>query len=376
MALFFGGLMRVRFMLLTRHSDEEISDFLNREVDKGYVLSKNRGNFFYFKKTDKKRRMAAYSFLSRSPDTSTEIELRKELPYLRKNGWDMVDIGGPEDIADSRRHAFLVEEKDGSEIPEAEDLAKEKAIKRRRRKIVSNLLLALIYLMFLSFLLFTDLPRISSSNLYSFFGIAIFILFIASFALSALALIFNVKYRKTFNKHYRYLDRSTLLTSITLFLILLFLVFDFLWGTSSHGVKTEINGRTYTLYNDDIPVTLKDLGRGEGEYKNSKHSESESIFAEYSYSYEQYLGSNAAKEDFISYTQYSSRSGLLLSITKKELMGKPGLRDESLSSALSANVVKSKNKLEVLIETSDRLLLIKSLVPLNDEVVIKIAQFL
>ncbi len=366
--------MRVRFMLLTRHSDEEITDFLNREGDKGYILSKNRGNFFYFKKANKKRRMAAYSFLSRSPETSTEIELRKELPYLRKKGWDMIDIGGPEDIADSRRHAFLVEEREASEIPCAEDLAKEKAAKRRRGKIVSNLLLSLIYLVFLSFLLFTDLPRISSSNLYSFFGIAIFLLFIASFVLSVLALIYNIKYRKTFNRHYRYLDRSTLLTSITLFLILIFLVFDFFWGTGSHGIKTEINGRAYTLYNDDIPITLKDLGRGDGEYKNSKHSESRSIFSMYSYSYEQYLGPGASKEDFISYTQYSSSSELLRSIAKRELMGKPGLRDEALSEALSLNVVKSKNKLEVLIEGSDRILFIKALVPLSDSFIIKIAQ--
>lgn len=365
--------MRVRFMLLTRHSDEEITDFLNREGDKGYILSKNRGNFFYFKKTCKKRRMAAYSFLSRSPETSTEIELRKELPFLRKSGWDMIDIGGPEDIADSRRHAFLVEERDGSEMPSCEDLAKEKAIKRRRRKIVSNLLLSLIYLAFLSFLLFTDLPRISSSNLYSFFGLSIFILFIASFVLSLFALISNTKYRKTFNKHYRYLDRSTLLTSVTLFLILLFLVFDFFWGSNSHGVKTEINGRTYTLYGDEIPITLRDLGRSESEYKNSKHSESKSIFAEYSYSYEQYLGSNATKEDFISYTSYSSKSNLLLSIVKRELMGKPGLRDNKLSSILSSNVVKSKNNLEILIENSNRLLFIKSLIPLSDDEIVRIA---
>ncbi len=366
MALFFGGFMRVRFMLLTRHSDEELSDFLSSEAEKGYVLSKNKGNLFYFKKSNEKRRVIAYSFLSRNPEINTELELRRELPYLRKCGWDMICIGGPEDIADSRRHAFLIEEKEGVEIPKAEELTKEKAEKRRGRKIVSNLLLSMLYLIFLSFILFTDLARVSSSNFYSLFGITITVLFFLSFVLSLLALIYALKNRKTFNKKYRLLDKSTLLTTITLLLILLFLLFDFFWGTSSHGVKHEINGKTYTLYSDEIPVTLKDIGRTETQYKSAKHSESKSLFARYSYSYEQYLGESSTKADFISYTLYSSELKTLRNAVKKELMRRPGRFDESLSLKLSANAVRSSNGLEVLIEHGDSLLFIRSLVPLDE----------
>lgn len=376
MALFFGGFMKVRFMLLTRHTDEEINDLLLSEAEKGYVLTKNKGNLFYFKKSDKKRRVVTYSFLSRENEVSTEIELRRELPYLRKNGWDMITIGGAEDIADSRRHAFLIEEIEGAEIPKAEAFTQEKAKKRSMRKCISNLVLSSLYLIFLSFLFSTDLARISSSNLYAFFGLITLILFIASFTLTLLALINAIKYKKGFNKKYHLLDKSTLLTFITLLIILSFLLFDSVWSSSSHGIKYEINGKRYTLYNDDVPISLKDLGHADAEFKSSKHIESESLLAHYSYSYEQYLGECTSKEDFISYTLYSAKSKTLLNAVKKELLSKAGYLDKSLSTKLNAEVVRSKSSLEVMIEQDDKLLLIRSLVPLDDNVITTIFESL
>ena len=76
---------RNRFILLTRHTDQELTHFLQKEAEKGWWLEKNSGNRFTFvEKNCEGKKICAYTFFSRGPESSTEVQLGRELPYLRK----------------------------------------------------------------------------------------------------------------------------------------------------------------------------------------------------------------------------------------------------------------------------------------------------
>ena len=136
---------RNRFILLTRHTDQELTHFLQKEAEKGWWLEKNSGNRFTFvEKNCEGKKICAYTFFSRGPESSTEVQLGRELPYLRKKGWDQICVSKVENIFDSRRHAFLYMEKPTSFFPITEEDEIRKAEKRGWRKALSNLLLSLI----------------------------------------------------------------------------------------------------------------------------------------------------------------------------------------------------------------------------------------
>ena len=137
---------KTKFILLTRHTDEELTHFLQREAENGWWLIKNNGNRFTFiEKKYEGKRICAYTFFSRGPESSTEVQLGRELPYLRKKGWDQIGVSRAENIVDSRRHAFLYEEKPTSFFPVTEEDEIKKAEKRSIRKAISNLILNALY---------------------------------------------------------------------------------------------------------------------------------------------------------------------------------------------------------------------------------------
>ena len=152
---------KVGFILLKCHDDRELTNYLQRNAEAGWWLSCVKGNrFFFIRRPYEGRRIISYTFSSKEPETATEIQLSRYLPELRRRGWDTVCLGGPENLVDNRRHAFLYEEKRGAEIPECLDIENSYANRLKSRKVISNLLLCILLEIFLIAALNFDLMRI------------------------------------------------------------------------------------------------------------------------------------------------------------------------------------------------------------------------
>ena len=351
------------FLLLTRHSDEEITDYLQRNAEDGWWLRRVKGNRFFFERRPYAgKRICAYTFLSRDPDSPTEVQLRHELPILRKQGWDMICIGGPENIADTKRHAFLYEEHPCSQhgngtsseafqevqIPKADSSVSSKSRGRGFRKALSNLVLCLLYVSCLAFVLGNDLLRVISNNLYLAFTFVLAIALAGCLALSVLAFVSRCKVLakkddsgEIANKGYRFLDHAARATAAMLAFMVAFLVFDSIWGnTSSVGTRTQIGNEKVVLYNDQVPVTLEDLGADTtGAYRSTRHVSSRGVLAMYDYCYDQNLGNESGTLSFISYTSFDVPNAFLRRIVTHQSMSYDGRIDVDMAQRLGVDMV-------------------------------------
>ena len=355
------------FLLLTRHSDEEITDYLQRNAEDGWWLRRAKGNRFVFERRPYAgKRICAYTFLSRDPDSPTEVQLRHELPILRKQGWDTICIGGPENIADTKRHAFLYEEHpctplqsdDTSgtasqpsqcvQIPKSDSSVSAKSRGRGFRKAMSNLVLCLLYASCLAFVLGNDLLRVISNNLYLTFTCLLALALAGCLVLSVLAFGSRCKViakkddsGEIANKGYRFLDHAARATAAMLVFMVAFLVFDSIWGnTSSVGTRTQIGNEKVILYNDQVPVTLEDLGADTtGAYRSTRHVSSRGALATYDYCYDQNLGNESGTLSFVSYTAFDVPSAFLRRIVTHQSMSYDGRIDSTMAQELDIDMV-------------------------------------
>lgn len=354
------------FLLLTRHSDEEITDYLQRNAEDGWWLRRAKGNRFVFERRPYAgKRICAYTFLSRDPDSPTEVQLRHELPILRKQGWDTICIGGPENIADTKRHAFLYEEHPCSQhgnvtcgttthasqctqIPKADPYVSSKSRGRGFRKALSNLVLCLLYVSCLAFVLGNDLLRVISNNLYLAFTCLLALALAGCLVLSVLAFVSRCKViakkddsGEIANNGYRFLDHAARATAAMLVFMVAFLVFDSIWGnTSSVGTRTQIGNEKVVLYNDQVPVTLEDLGADTtGAYRSTRHVSSSGALATYDYCYDQNLGNESGTLSFVSYTAFDVPSAFLRSIVTHQSMSYDGRIDSTMAQKLDVDMV-------------------------------------
>ena len=354
------------FLLLTRHSDEEITDYLQRNAEEGWWLRRVKGNRFVFERRPYAgKRICAYTFLSRDPDSPTEVQLRHELPILRKQGWDTICIGGPENIADTKRHAFLYEEHPCSQhdtgtcgttthasqctqIPKADPSVSSKSRGRGFRKALSNLILCLLYVSCLAFVLGNDLLRVISNNLYLAFTCLLALALAGCLVLSVLAFVSRCKViakkddsGEIANKGYRFLDHAARATAVMLVFMVAFLVFDSIWGnTSSVGTRIQIGNEKVVLYNDQVPVTLEDLGADTtGAYRSTRHVSSSGALATYDYCYDQNLGNESGTLSFVSYTAFDVPSAFLRHIVTHQSMSYDGRIDSTMAQELDVDMV-------------------------------------
>lgn len=356
------------FLLLTCHTDEEITDFLQKKAENGWWLASMRGNRFRFERREHDgRRLCSFSFQASSAETPTEVQLRQELPLLRREGWDMIAISGPEDIADTRRHAFLYEEHPAASVPKAEGHGNERARKKGRRKSVSNLIVSILYLAFISALFSLDAMRITSSDAYMVAFALFLILLCCSLALSIRAVISIIEDVKDHGRYirkglYRFIDHSTRMVFLSLIALVCFLAIDSLYGQSGrNGEKAEIGGEDVVLYSDDIPVTLASLGLdASGEARTAIFRESSSFMADYRYSYEQYLGEGASGDSYLSCTYYMSSSAFLRKLAERQLRNSQLTYEEGLSAYIGAEVLASASMRDFLIRDGDAVIYIRS----------------
>lgn len=360
---------KTKFILLTRHTDEELSHFLQKEAEKGWWLIKNNGNRFTFiEKPYEGKRICAYTFFSRGPESSTEVQLGRELPYLRKKGWDQIGVSKAENIVDSRRHAFLYEEKPTSFFPLTEDDEIKKAEKRSGRKAISNLILNALYLAAAIILLFFDKINLLTSLSYLSSYLVFLILLAISIVLSIKAFMWALRCRKnrkeeTEKGNYRSLDYSTLSTSIMLFFLLVVLIISSIWGNGgSKGERVNINGTSVVLYSDEVPVSLETIGiDAKGAYRTQKKEERKSPFAEYIHVYDQSFGGEETGLEYLSYSLFYSPYSLVRSIVENEIFGEAAVSDNDLSAKLGVESVEvSTVSGKLLIKGKDSLLTLSS----------------
>ena len=375
------GRRKSSFLLLACHSDEEITDYLQKMAERGWRLVSVRGNHFRFERKEYDgRRICSYSFLAKSHDTPAEIQLRKELPLLRKQGWDMIAISGPENIFDTRRHAFLYEEHPAESLPVSEKEEAARAGRKGRRKMISNLVISVLYLLFLLILFSVDIIRITSSGPYLAASFLFSVLLLICLFLSVRTVVSAVFSHKSHEAYirkgeYRYLDHSTALIFAALLLFVAFLLCDSLYGnTGGGGERIETEDGNIVIYSDDIPISLSDLGLpAAGEIRTSIHRESRSPLASYSYSYEQYLGKGADGNSFISYTLYGSGIPFLRERAARQLFRSEPSYSAILSEAAGMDVYASGSSTEILACDGDSVLYVRSGHPLDGDMMKKLS---
>jgi hypothetical protein len=350
---------KTAFMLLSRHTDQELSLFLQAEAEKGWRLTECKGNKFLFTyRPYDGRKVCAYSFSSHGPESSTESQLRHELVSLRRQGWDMLCIGPVEDIADSRRHAFLYEEIPGSPMPAAEAYEENRARKRGLRKKISNAMLCLSYIAAFILLLASDLVRIVSSNVYILFSLAF--LAMACISLAHCILAFT-------RKGSRFLDSSTRLIFFSLVAFALLLAVDTLWlEDGSRGRQVQINGQTVRVYDDLSPITLESLGmKASGALRSTRYQSSSSLLASYEHIYDQSI--SATDPCYISITMFRASWAPLFSIAQSQLAGRISVMDEDLSARLGLEVSFSADMREAILQSGRAVCTFSSLDPITVE---------
>ncbi len=344
------------FYQVTRHSDEEITAFLQTKAEQGLSLKKVSGNNFLFeKKPYDGRQVCALTLYAHGHDTSTELQVREELVFLRKQGWDSVCVGKQETLNDSRRHVYLIEEIKGSEIPKADNRSETRALIRGKFKTISNLLMTLLFVSVAVFMLRGSLINIVSSNAYIVF--TCFMLLFLAFLTVLCTGAFLQKFFKLFKKEL--LDVSTLLVFVFLILFAAFLFFDDLLTDKGVSERIKIGASSYRLYSDEIPVSLEDLGADtSGSYRTSRKTESSSFLASYLYCFDESFGilegesvyDESTSEDvsFVRYQLFVSENEALRNIVVNQLLKGTAKYSKSLCNA---------SECDYAFETSDSFLL-------------------
>ncbi len=359
---------KVGFILLKCHDDSELTNYLQRKAEEGWWLSCVKGNRFIFeRRAYEGRRICSYTFSSREPEIPTEIQLSRYLPQLRKNGWDTICFSGPENLVDNRRHVFLYEEKKGSPMPKCLDVEDEYALKCRKRKVFSNLLLCLLFELFIFIAIRSDLIRIVSSSSYLLFTLLFLISITACLCLSILSLAVHLKDKKERGSalrsgQYRFIDHSTRLISVIIIVAILLMVIDGIWGGSaSRGERVRIGEREIRVYSDELPLKLEELGiENKGSYRSKRLVESKSfIGASYVHCYDEMLGTEGPEVYLISYTIFRSPSRSLRNAVERELVDFRSTEDHKLANELGVDRALVSSRAKLLVKGND-LLLVKS----------------
>jgi hypothetical protein len=224
------------FLLLGQHADDEITDFLQRKAEAGWWLLENNGNEFVFvKRPYEGRRICSYVVSSSNLWSSAEDAFYDLLPGLRKAGWDLICLGKMENIADTRRHAFLCERvaspADPIPIPKAEARCREEALKRCLFKSASNLLFCVLYLVVLVYVSIAK-AAFFSRGIPLVFEVVTGLLLCPSLVFSLGAVDSSLKAKNypegvIQSGRYWFIDKAVWLTFLMLVILAVFLVFDF-----------------------------------------------------------------------------------------------------------------------------------------------------
>lgn len=363
------------FILLTRHTDEELTHFLQKKAEEGWWLEKNRGNRFTFiGKPYEGKRIAAYTFFSRGPESSTEVQIGRELPYLRKQGWDQIGVSRAENIFDSRRHVFLYEEHKTEFFPLTEEAERKKAEKRSERKAYFNFALCVLYTLATIAVMALEKVRLLTSLPYLLAFLFFIVLLVLALFWSGKSVLWALRCHRDRKKetekgNYCFLDKGVYLTSLMLLFLLLSLIFSSIWGNGgTRGERVTIGGTSVMLYSDTIPLTLSDLGvEAKGEWRTTRLEERNSPIASFTHAYDQSLGGDEKEVKALSYSIFKSPFALLRNIAKSELFPYGATEDKAMEERLGVDEVLLSSSSRVLIRTGESIITINSSSPLGED---------
>lgn len=370
-----------KFFMIKFHTDQEITSFLQENANAGLALVKVVGNRFYFEKRPYDgMRVCALSLYRFGDEFSTEIQVREKLATIRKTGWDCVEIGKQETLKDVRRHVYLKEEVNGSEIPVADQRSEARARLRGKFKSLSNLLLCAVLVTFLAFVFGNSLVKVLSNNLYIAFTALASLLIATCCVLSAISFADRFFIRK---KAFC-LDVATRFISWSLVFAALFLAFDTLTQDKSSSERVKIGSSVYNLYSDSIPLKLEDMGADTTlPYRTTRHSESESFLASYSYNFDECFGvkegetvydlASVSDVKVVSYTIFESRYSSIRSVAGAQLVPDICIRQPELEKVLQVDEVYMSKENDYVICNKDRILTVKSGFVLDNPALVKLA---
>ena len=225
------------FMLLAVHTDKEFTHWLNRHAEEGWWLKENKGNTFVFiKRPYPGKRICSYTVSSDVLGVSAEDEFYEQQDELRKNGWQLLAMGMPENLTDKTRHAFLVEvprdDQLHPEIPLSDPEGQTALLRKALRKAVSTIAFCLIYAALLIYFIAFRPALLFSGVLGTVFLIATAVvllpcLYFAVRAASLYAKAVRDPETDTAGKDFQCLDRAVILNSVMLVILAAYLIIDF-----------------------------------------------------------------------------------------------------------------------------------------------------
>ena len=318
--------MTKKFFQITKHTDSELTAFLEKNRKEGNFLVKVTGNYFCLEKRNDDRPVCALSLYAHGREVSTELQVREELVFLREKGWDSITVGRPETMDDRRRHVYLRAEADNPETLIPDEESERKAERRGKRKALSNLILCTFYFTAFFLLISHSMAKVTSSNSY-IFSFAVLFVFLAVCTVYSVG-AFIERFFKRMKKPL--LDFSTRLVFWFLLAFAVFLLLDSFLSEKKSSESIRIGSSSYKLYSDEIPLTLEDLGGStDGSYRTTTASESSSVLASYSSYFDESFGLEEGESvydeaemnevSYISYSIFTTASDTLRNIVEDEI---------------------------------------------------------
>lgn len=306
-----------RFILLLNHDDISLSAYLQHCLAKGEQFVKASSNIFTFRKTDPSdERTAVVTYVNEDPDLKMKFQMEDYSALMRKRGWKVLHVGGPEDIFDSKRHVFL--QTDRTDIPEpVTDPAL--GVKARRREMWSLIRCVTMLLLLTGFAIFFlgHDPDIFLSSNHIFFPCTV------AAVLGVISLVFCVMGGLTILRkaqcadgfrHFLCVDKAVLFCMLSVFGLVAALALDLIFYPDAG--RTVVSGdQRMTVYRDDVPLRLEDLSIPvEGAYRSSRLTERNGLIMSGLYASDLSLSGSAGTEDssMIFYSVFRSKweSGL------------------------------------------------------------------
>lgn len=300
-----------RFILLLNHDDVSLTAYLHHCLKRGEQFVKNSGNIFTFTKKDPSdERIAVVTYVNEDPDLKMKFQMEDYSALMKKRGWKVLHIGGPEDIFDSKRHVFLQTDKPDLPMPLTDPGQAEKAKKRESHSLIRCITMLLILLGFAVFFLNHDPDVFLSSDHILFPGIAAFVFWCLSVFYTVRGIVVTLKKSQCLNgfRDFLVIDKAVLFCMISSAALLLSLLLDlFLYpDTGKMIVRGE---QRVTVYQDTLPLTMSDLDIPmKGNYHSSRLTVRKGLLMESLHGTEQSFSdpNSTADLSLLSYSVYKS----------------------------------------------------------------------
>ena len=306
-----------RFILLLNHDDLSLSAYLRHCLAKGEQFVRASSNIFTFRKTaPSDERIAVVTYASEDPELKMKFQMEDYAALMKKRGWKVLHIGGPEDIFDSKRHVFLQTAE--TDIPELaiDPALGEKARKREKKSLIRCLTMLLLLAGFAIFFLGHDPDIFLSSNHLFFPCIAAAVFGMISLVFCIMGGITVLRKAQCADgfRHFLCVDKAVLFCMLSVFGLAVALVLDLIFYPDT-GRAIVNEDQRITVYHDDIPLRLEDLSIPvEGAYRSSRLTERNGLIMSALYASDQSLSGSAGTEDsamiFYSIFRSSWQTGL------------------------------------------------------------------